>query len=396
MNNTQFRSPNSWNISQENQNRFQERGENRRRLVEQNTSKEKRMNGKKVLSFSENDYLGLSRHPKVVAAYKRGIDEYGCYSSPALMTGFTTAHAALEEELAAFVNMPRILLFTSGYIANLGVISALLNRSDTIVHDRLNHLSLLDASFLAGAELIRYKHRDLNSLNQALSKKNNGRLLIATDGVFSMDGVLADIASIASIAKKNNAWLMVDDAHGLGHLGKTGKGTLEHLNVSPSDIQILMGTFSKGFGTSGAFIAGSEELIRLMIDSSHPYLCSSSLPAAVAEATRAALQVIKTETWRRDKLFTLVKQFKTGATQLGYNTGNSESAIQPIFLGDPTKTLDVSQRLMEKGIHTSPIRHPIVPIDSARIRISINADHTEQHIQRLLQALEEIKSHGDI
>lgn len=355
-----------------------------------------KVDGRELLSFCSNDYLGLANHPEVVTAFKRGVDNYGVGAGAShLINGHTQAHHALEEELADFVGRPRALLFSTGYMANLGVVTALTGRGDVVLGDRLNHASLIDAGLLSGARLQRYLHGNPASLEKHLKKlsglQDEQRRLIITDGVFSMDGDLAPLPELAAVAQLHNAWLMVDDAHGIGVLGEQGCGTLSHYHLETAQVPILMGTLGKAFGTFGAFVAGSDALIETLIQQARSYIYTTAMPAAVAEATRTSLRLMQSENWRREKLQTLVQRFRQGARQLGLNLMDSDTPIQPLLIGDSHKTVDISETLLAKNIFVSAIRPPTVPEGSARLRITFSAEHSEAQVDQLLDALDSIQ-----
>jgi 8-amino-7-oxononanoate synthase len=347
--------------------------------------------GRELLSFCSNDYLGLANHPEVIAALKKGGDSYGVGGGAAhLVNGHSRAHHALEEELAGFTGRPRALLFSTGYMANLGVVSAIVGTGDAVFEDRLNHASLLDAGLLSRARLSRYPHADAAALKDKLTTSKADEKLVLTDGVFSMDGDIAPLPELAAAARRHDAWLMVDDAHGMGVLGKHGAGSLEHFGLDIDDVPILMGTLGKGFGTFGAFVAGSDDLIEYLINTARPYIYTTATPPAVAEATRASLRLVQSETWRREKLQTLIARFRGGAAELGLQLMDSATPIQPLPVGDSGEALRLSEALLERGILISAIRPPTVPEGTARLRITLSAAHTEGQIDRLLDALEEI------
>jgi len=346
------------------------------------------VDGRTLLNFCSNDYLGLANHPSVVAAFKHGADRYGVGSGSAhLLCGHSAAHHALEEELAEFTGRERALLFSTGYMANLGIISALAGRGDTVLEDRLNHASLLDGGLLSAAQFKRYRHADMGHLEANLTLAT-GRKLIVTDGVFSMDGDLAPLDALSSLARKQNAWLMVDDAHGLGVLGRRGGGTLEHYRFGRNDVPILMGTLGKALGTFGAFVAGSHELIETLIQKARTYIYTTALPPAVAEATRVSLKMASADNWRREKLAELIRRFSRGAKQLGLALLPSASAIQPVMIGDSLATMSIAKALLEAGFLVGAIRPPTVPQGSARLRITFSALHEDHHVDRLLEAFE--------
>ncbi|RIZ67174.1 MAG: 8-amino-7-oxononanoate synthase [Methylococcales bacterium] len=346
------------------------------------------VDGRAVLNFCSNDYLGLANHPDVLSAFKNAVDQYGVGSGSAhLICGHSAAHHALEEELAEFTGRDRALLFSTGYMANLGVMSALLGRGDAVFEDKLNHASLLDGGLMSGAVFKRYRHGDVEHLNSHL-KKASGHKLIVTDGVFSMDGDFAPLPALSKVAQDHNTGLMVDDAHGLGVLGAKGGGLLDYYGLKQADVPILMGTLGKGFGTFGAFVAGSEDLIEILIQKARTYIYTTALPAAVAEATRTSLKLVITEDWRRDKLKTLTERFSVGARQLGLQLMNSTSAIQPIVIGENQQVIEISQALLQAGFLVSAIRPPTVPQGSARLRVTFSTLHEETHVDSLLDALD--------
>jgi 8-amino-7-oxononanoate synthase len=360
----------------------------RRQVLEGPQGVEVILDGRRYLNFSSNDYLGLANHPRVIKAMAEGAQRWGVGSGAAhLITGHSLPHHALEEELADFTGRPRALLFSTGYMANLGAVSALLGRGDTVFEDRLNHASLIDAGILSRARFKRYRHADAADLHDQLKACGQGNKLVVTDGVFSMDGDLAALPALVESSQQNDAWLMVDDAHGLGTIGAKGGGSLEYFNLDITAVPILIGTLGKAFGTFGAFVAGSENLIESLIQRARSYIYTTALPPAVAEATRASLRLIKTESWRREKLQSLVQLFRQGASELGLPLMESFTPIQPLVLGDATRAMQVSQQLREQGFLISAIRPPTVPEGTARLRITFSAEHEEHHVNRLLEGL---------
>jgi 8-amino-7-oxononanoate synthase len=347
------------------------------------------VDGVRYLSFCSNDYLGLANHPRVITALQEGTEAYGAGSGAShLVTGHQRAHHALEEALAAFTGRPRALLFSSGYLANLGTVAALTGRGDRLWEDRLNHASLLDAGLLSGARLQRYPHGDAAALQQRLEQDSQPPTLIITDGVFSMDGDLAPLPQLANIAQRHDAWLMVDDAHGLGVVGTNGGGTLELFGLDFERVPILIGTLGKAFGTFGAFVAGDEDLIEYLIQRARPYVYTTALPPAVAHATLASLRIVAEEAWRREHLRALIARFRHGAEQLGLRLLPSTTAIQPLLVGDTEQALALSAALRQRGIYVSAIRPPTVPKGTARLRITLSAAHNEAQVDLLLDALE--------
>jgi 8-amino-7-oxononanoate synthase len=344
--------------------------------------------GERRVNFCANDYLGLSRHPQVRAAFIEAAQRFGVGSGAShLVTGHSREHHALEEELAAFVGRPRALLFSTGYMANLAAISSLARRGDVVAEDRLNHASLLDAGLVSGARLKRYTHGSAAALDEVLKEQSCERAIVATDGVFSMDGDIAPLGALAEVCRARGAWLIVDDAHGLGVVGPTGRGSLEAAAVGIEDVPVLVGTLGKAFGTFGAFIAGSADLIEFLIQKARSYIYTTALPPAVAAATRAALRIASTEDWRRDRLRVLIERFRTGARALGLALRDSESPIQAVILGEPGRALEASAVLAQHGLWVAAIRPPTVPTGTSRLRITLSAAHSDADVDRLLAAL---------
>ncbi len=346
------------------------------------------INGEKFLTFCSNDYLGLANHPDILNAFKQAADKYGIGSGAAhLINGHSIEHQLLEEELAEFTGRDRALLFSTGYMANLGVVNALMERGDMIFADRLNHASLIDAGLLSNAKTKRYAHNDIKALEKLYTKNTSKNTMILTDGVFSMDGDIASVKQLSQIAKQHNAWLMVDDAHGFGTLGQTGAGLLEQENLNQDNAPILMATLGKAIGTTGAFVAGSTELIEYLIQTARTYTFTTAMPPAIAAATRASLKIVQQDSERREKLNQHILQFKKGADELGIELMPSDSAIQPIMIGSTEKTVRISERLRNSGILVTAIRPPTIPEDTARLRVTLSAKHTKDDIVKLLDAL---------
>ncbi|MBD8473959.1 8-amino-7-oxononanoate synthase [Pseudomonas sp. CFBP 8770] len=347
------------------------------------------VDGQPLLAFCSNDYLGLANHPEVIKAWREGAERWGVGGGAShLVVGHSSPHHALEEALAEFTGRPRALLFSTGYMANLGAVTALVGQGDTVLQDRLNHASLLDAGLLSGARFSRYLHNDAASLETRLDKAT-GNTLVVTDGVFSMDGDLAELPQLAAAARARGAWLMVDDAHGFGALGATGGGIVEHFGLGMDDVQVLVGTLGKGFGTAGAFVAGSEELIETLVQFARPYIYTTSQPPALACATLRSLQLLRSEHWRREHLTSLITQFRQGAARLGLTLMDSFTPIQPILIGDAGRALHLSRLLRERGVLVTAIRPPTVPVGSARLRVTLSAAHSSAQVQQLLDALAE-------
>ncbi len=359
-----------------------------RRIIESPQGPEIISDGRRYLNFCSNDYLGLANHPQVIEAMQAGAARYGVGSGAAhLICGHSRAHHALEEELAAFTQRPRALLFSTGYMANLGVMGALAGRGDTVLQDRLNHASLLDAAQLSGARLQRYQHADTTALEKKIATSTGKAALIASDGVFSMDGDIAPVAQLAALARKHKIPLMLDDAHGLGVLGAHGGGTLEQAGLDSNDVPVLMGTLGKAFGTFGAFVAGSAELIETLIQQARSYIYTTALPPALAEATRASLRLVQAEPWRREHLHQLIARFTQAAAALKLPLLPSQTPIQPLLMGVTEHAVALSEQLLARGILVSAIRPPTVPQGAARLRITLSSAHSEAQIDQLLEAL---------
>ncbi len=350
------------------------------------------IDGRTLLNFCSNDYLGLANHPAVVAALNEGASRYGVGAGAAhLINGHSAAHHVLEEELAEFVGRPRALLFSTGYMANVGTISALTGRDDVILEDRLNHASLIDGARSSGARVRRYRHRDVEHLDELLTTSTQAERLIVSDGVFSMDGDCTPLEKLIPVARKHSATLMVDDAHGIGVVGTGGRGTIETVSASVDDVPVLVGTLGKALGTFGAFVAGSADLIEYLIQTARSYIYTTAIPPAVAYATRTSLRLAREETWRRDKLRALIERFRAGAQQLGISLPDASTPIQPVLVHESETANALSAALAERGILVQPIRPPTVPKGQARLRITLSAAHEEQDVDQLIDALTVLK-----
>ena len=347
--------------------------------------------GRSLINFCSNDYLGLAGHPDIGLALKQAADVYGTGSGAShLVSGHSVVHHKLEEQLAEYTGRPRALLFSTGYMANIGAINALIGRRDLVLQDQLNHASLLDGGRLSQADFQRYKHVNMASLEQRLEQSSAERKLIVTDGVFSMDGNLAPLREISRLAKKHSAWLMVDDAHGVGVLGQQGGGLVEELNMTVEQVPVLVGTLGKSFGTFGAFVAGSEALIETLIQFSRSYIYTTALPPAIAAATLASLKIVREESWRRDKLVQIVARFRRGAQQIGLQLAESNTPIQPVLINNDEKVMQVGQQLRAAGFLVGAIRPPTVPVGTGRLRITFSADHSEEQVDQLVAALDSL------
>lgn len=349
------------------------------------------VDGREYLAFCSNDYLGLANHPDVIKSFQNAANQYGVGGGAShLVNGHSQAHHELEEALADFTGRPRAILFSTGYMANIGAVNALLDKQDAVFQDRLNHASLLDAGLLSGARFQRYLHNDADSLAKKLEKSDARRKLVVTDGVFSMDGDLADLPALSTVCQKHDAWLMVDDAHGFGCLGTQGGGCAEFYEMPSDNPQVLVGTLGKGFGTAGAFVAGSDDLIETLVQHARTYIYTTSMPPAVAAATLTSLRLLREETWRREKLADLIQQFRVGCEKLGLALMDSPTPIQPIVIGESEKAMQISKALEDDGIFISAIRPPTVPQGGARLRVTLSAAHTEKQVARLLQSLAKV------
>ncbi|KEI70037.1 8-amino-7-oxononanoate synthase [Endozoicomonas elysicola] len=387
----------SFNLEQDLEARYEAGLYRRRKTLDSPQGPEVIINGQHYLAFCSNDYLGLANHPEVIASFRRATDSYGLGGGAShLVVGHSRAHHQLEEELAAFTGRERALLFSNGYMANLGVISALLGKQDAVFQDRLNHASLLDAGQLSGARFQRYLHNDVDNLEARLQKTSARRKLIVTDGVFSMDGDVAPVQALSDLAAQHQAWLMVDDAHGFGFLGATGGGVAEAYGLSQKQLPVLVGTLGKAFGTSGAFVAGSDVLIETLIQFARTYIYTTSMPPAVASATRTSLLLLQEQHWRREHLQNLIQYFRQGCEQLGLQLMPSQTPIQPLLVGCEKRAVKMSQLLSERGIMVTAIRPPTVPKGSSRLRITFSAAHKLSHVDRLLDALKVVADSVEI
>ena len=344
--------------------------------------------GRRLIDFSSNDYLGLAAHPALAAAMAECAARCGTGSGAShLISGHGREHAALEEELAAFTGRERALLFSTGYMANLGVVAALASRGESVLLDRLSHASLIDAGLLSGARFRRYPHCDAAAARRLLAEGAPAAAVLATDGVFSMDGDIAPLASLSEAARAHDAWLVVDDAHGIGVLGRNGRGAVELAGLGTDQVPVLVGTLGKAFGSFGAFVAGSKELIDLLIQRARSYIYTTALPQPVAAATRAALSIAQQEAWRRERALALTARFRAGAREVGVPLAESTTPIQPIPLGSARAALRAQQALLEAGFWAVAIRSPTVPAGQERLRITLTAGHQENQVDALVESL---------
>jgi 8-amino-7-oxononanoate synthase len=355
-----------------------------------------RVDGRECLAFCSNDYLGLADHPRVVGAFREAAVAWGVGSGAShLVSGHCAEHRALEEELAAFVNRPRAVLFSNGYMANLAVASTLVGRGDTVFEDRLNHASLLDAGLATGARFVRYRHGDATALRAKFARAPAaGARLVLTDGVFSMDGDVAPLTELATACRVVGADLMVDDAHGFGILGPDGGGTVAEAGLGLEDVPVLMCTLGKSAGTFGAFVAGSPTLIDALVQRARTYVYTTALPPALAAATREALRVMREEAWRREAVHAHVRAFRAGAAALGLTLLASRTPIQPLVLGAESTAVTAAAALLDAGILVPPIRPPTVPTGTSRLRFTFSAAHGPDDVTRLLETLASLRRRG--
>ena len=346
--------------------------------------------GRRLINFCSNDYLALAQDPRLTAALRGGLAAYGLGSGASpLVCGRSRAHEELEEAVAARLGRARALLFSSGYLANLAVVSAFASRrDDTIVMDKANHASLVDGALLARGRLRRYAPHDLAGLERLCT--GAGRVLVATDSVFSMDGSLAALLSIAAICARRGAWLMVDDAHGFGVLGSRGGGALEHFDLDEDQVPLTTATFGKACGVMGAFAAGSADAVETLVQRGRPYIYSTAMPPALAVAAREALAIVERETWRREKLLALTQRFTRGAKQLGLPLLPSATPIQGFIVGNARAAVRCGQLALARGLLLSAIRSPTVPKNTERLRITLTAGHSEDQVDQLLDTLAEL------
>lgn len=363
-------------------------------------SAQMQINGLQVVNFSSNDYLGLanSQHikQKLSQALTTDLVSYGAGAAH-LVTGHHLQHHLAEDEIADWLGTERALLFSTGYMANLAVLQALMQPGDTILADKLNHASLVDGALHSAADFKRYPHLDMQALERRLQQtaQEDGQTLIVTDGVFSMDGDLAPLQQIQALAQIYQAWLLVDDAHGVGTLGENGKGCFEYFGLEPDENTILIGTLGKAFGCSGAFVTGSAVLIETLIQFARPYIYTTAMPQLNALAIREALKQVRSTKVggaSRETLQQHIKTFKAGAEVLGLTLWESPTAIQPVMLGDSETALLWSDKLKQKGFWVTAIRPPTVPNGQARLRITLSASHSKIQVKALLQALAEVQA----
>lgn len=343
------------------------------------------IDGQRRTIFSSNNYLGLANDQRLVNAAETVLHEFGVGSSGSrLMTGHTEWHQKLEGKIADFKQMESALLFSSGYLANVGVLSSLPEKGDVIVSDQLNHASIIDGCRLSKADIVTYNHIDMDDLEKKLIvSESYQRRFIVTDGVFSMDGTIAPLDKIMVLAKRYHAYVIVDDAHATGVLGENGRGTSEYFNVYPD---VVIGTLSKAVGTEGGFVSGSRVLIDFLLNHARTFIFQTSTPPSICAASYAALEIIEHSKEKRKLLLSKVKQIKTSLEEMGYTLKGDHTPIIPVIIGDTNKTVTFAKRLQEKGIYAPAIRPPTVAIGESRIRLTVTADHSSKEIDYLLES----------
>ena len=347
------------------------------------------VDGHWLIGFCGNDYLGLSQHFAVVNALQDAASREGAGGVAShLVCGHHAAHAALEREIADWLGVPSALLFGSGFMANLAVVQALLGEGDVCVQDRLNHASLIDAARLAGCSLRRYPHADAEGALRQLRASPEGAALLATDGVFSMDGDVAPLKQLALVARAQRAALYVDDAHGIGVLGPEGRGSVADAGLGLDAVPLQLVTLGKALGSYGAVVAGDAELVRHLAETARPYLYTTALPPAQAAASLAAVKLARRDQWRRDRLVASIARFREGAKRSGFELMPSDTPIQPLLCGEDARALAFAQALEAQGVWVAAIRPPTVPEGQARLRITFSALHTDAEVDGLLDALQ--------
>ena len=362
----------------------------RRRTLASPQSSHIVVEGKPYLSFCSNDYLGLAAHPRLIAALQHGAAQWSVGAGAAhLVSGHFEPHRQLEQQLAAFVEKPEALLFSTGYMANIGIVQALVGKGDTVFADKLNHASLNDAMQLSRAHVQRYRHNDLVQLAERLEKSDSTRKLILTDAVFSMEGDLARLPELLALCEQHDTWLLVDDAHGFGVLGTQGRGTLAHFGLASPRI-IYMATLGKAAGVFGAFVAAESTVIATLVNYARSYVYTTATPPALAVALQESLRLIAQGEALRVHLRALIKKLRTGLNDLPWPLMLSDTAIQPLLIGDSKQALALSEGLRERGLWVAAIRPPTVPQGTSRLRITLSAAHTEADVEELIGVLHEL------
>ena len=375
-------------IKAEKQARINSASVRQRRVIQARDGVIVKCDGRELVNFSSNDYLGLSQHLDVVSALQESAAYHGVGSTgSALVCGYHQEHASLEKEIAEWLGYEKALYFGSGYLANLAVMQSLLGPGDVCVQDKLNHACLLDGARLAYCELKRYPHVDVSAALRQLTSHRDGAAMLATDSVFSMDGDMAPLRDLVLLTRSQDALLYVDDAHGMGVLGPDGRGSVAAAKLSSREVPLLVLPMGKAFGGQGAVLCGSEAVIGHISETARPYLFSTAPPPAMAAAMRASLKLIRGEPWRRAKLASLISRFRRSGMRHGLPLQDSQTAIQPIVLGDNQKALEIAKSLEAQGYLVSAIRPPTVPEGQARIRVTLTALHSEEQVDGLITAL---------
>ena len=358
-----------------------------RRVLETPQSARVTVDGREFVAFCSNDYLGLAAHPELIEAAHQGAARFGVGAGAShLILGHATAHHELEKGLASFVGLPRAVQFSTGYMANIGVVTALMGREDAVFADRLNHASLNDAALLARARFQRYPHLDLESLGRLLAASRARRKLVATDAVFSMDGDIAPVPDLVALCERHDAWLLLDDAHGFGVLGREGRGVLAHFGTRSPRV-IYMATLGKAAGVFGAFVAGEAEVVDTLIQRARTYIYTTAAPAMLAVALQKSLNIIRDGEARRQHLQVLIMRLRQRLLPGRWRLMPSQTAIQPLVIGNSADAVAASEALAREGLLVPAIRPPTVPQGTARLRISLSAAHTQEEVERLAAAL---------
>ena len=348
-----------------------------------------KIDGKEMIMVGSNNYLGLINHPQVTKAAQQALERYGVATCGSrFLNGTLDIHVKLEERLAKFMKKEAALTFSTGFQTNQGIISTIVGRGDSILTDRMVHASIIDACRLSFGNVHKFKHNDMVDLERILSslEEDVGKLIVI-DGVFSMEGDLADLPSIVKLAKKYNTKIMVDDAHGIGVMGKSGRGTAEHFGVE-EDVDLIMGTFSKSFASLGGFVVGEKKIISYVKHFARSLIFSASITPASVATVLATLDVIETDTERRERLWQITEKMKSGFQAMGYNTGTTETPIIPVIIGNDELTFMLWKLLREGGIFTNPVIYPAVPKEQSLIRTSYSATHTDEELDIVLESFE--------
>ncbi|MFO7898355.1 MAG: 8-amino-7-oxononanoate synthase [Planctomycetota bacterium] len=347
-----------------------------------------RIDGRELLCFCSNNYLGLACHPALVRAARRAAAQYGTGSGASrLVSGSMAIHRELEDAVARFKRADAAIVFPTGYMANLGVIQSLVGRGDVVYCDRLNHASIIDGCRLSGATLRVYPHKDAGRLDRLLARGRGERALVVTDTVFSMDGDLAPLPDLVEVCERHGATLMIDEAHATGVLGATGRGATEHFGIEPGRIPVVMGTLSKAVGSFGGYVVGAVDLIELLVNKARSFIYTTAPPPAVCAASIAGLRIIDEEPGRRAALWERTRQLQDGLRRRGLAVGETETPITPVIVGEADAAVALSRRLLDAGVLAPAIRPPTVPDGTARVRLAPMAAHTPEDVETVLDAI---------